>query len=115
MESFTNALNAILDLHTKKICKDTLMQFMRGKGHTNSEKRAINQEKKNDKSKMRCTKKGNCERSECPKIHIREKNFHCEQCDGRFYNFSSKTGHISQLVEKIFGCSTEKSYHESWD
>ena len=35
MESLTNALNAISDLHTKKICKDTLMQFMRGKGHTN--------------------------------------------------------------------------------
>ena len=78
----------------------------------NSEKRAIKQENKNDKSKMRCTKKRKCERSDCPKIHIPEKNFGCEQCDGRFYNFRSKTRHINkEHKRKRYHCQKcDKAY-----
>ena len=68
--------------------------------------------RKNDKSKMHCTKKGKCQRGECPKIHVPEKTYHCEQCDWRFYNFNSKTGHINKVhKKKRFHCQKcDKAY-----
>ena len=65
---------------------------------------------KSDKTKDLC----GCSRSECRKVHEKEKLFHCKDCDKHFTSKASLTQHNNQVhEEKQFDCKKCNKYFNS--